>query len=556
MPPTLAGFHLGSLFFTFNTLSLQLAVLSMLRTPSGIFSASGPVSPMGTPVFHATRLDLTNPDVKDPFKLRSSPGSSALTRTKIICTIGPVSRSPEVLEKLMEAGMNIARLNFSHGTYDYHSGSIKNIRDVAFQTKRLCAIMLDTKGPEIRTGKLKDGNDVRLVKGQEYTWTTEYEGFEGNDKVGAISYANITKVARVGDRILIDDGNIEMVITEISNPTTLKSRVSMDCVLGQTKNVNLPGVPIDLPPVTEKDIQDLKFGVEQGVDFVAASFMRNGEGVHALRKILGTAGKNIKIISKIESQEGLDNFDEILDASDGIMVARGDLGVNIPIEQVALAQKMMIRKCNLAGKIVVTATQMLDSMISNPNPTRAEATDVANAVFDGSDCVMLSGETAKGAYPVEAVKMMGEICREAEVNIDYLSTFQSIREENFFNKVSISEAIASSAVKTAIDLKAALVIVLTETGSTARFVAKYRPKAPILCLTADEQVARQALASRGVLPLLVGSMKGADSLIARAVEVAKNLGMCDIGDVVVATTGAKEGVAGMTNNLKVLTVNY
>jgi pyruvate kinase len=414
--------------------------------------------------------------------------------------------------------------------------------------------MLDTKGPEIRTGKLENGEDVKLVKGQVYTFTTDYS-FVGNSSKGAISYANITKVTRPGDRILADDGNIEFVIEEIGSDF-VRTRVGTDAVLGQTKNVNLPGVPIDLPPVTEKDIDDLKFGVEQGIDFVAASFMRNGAAVRALRDIFGLKGKNIKIISKIESQEGLDNFDGILEESDGIMVARGDLGVNIPIEQVSLAQKMMIRKCNIAGKIVVTATQMLESMIQNPNPTRAEATDVANAVFDGTDCVMLSGETAKGAYPVKAVKMMAEICREAESNIDYQSTFQIIREMNLFGDISIAEAIASSAVKTAIDCKAALLIVLTETGRTARYVAKYRPAAPILCITADEQVARQAIASRGILPLLVGSMKGADSLIARAIEVAKRIGMCKVGDVVVATTGSKEGVSGLTNNLKVLTVDY
>jgi pyruvate kinase len=414
--------------------------------------------------------------------------------------------------------------------------------------------MLDTKGPEIRTGKLENGEDVKLVKGQEYTFTTDYT-FVGNSKKGAISYANITKVTRPGDRILADDGNIEFVIEEVGSDW-VKTRVGTDAVLGQTKNVNLPGVPIDLPPVTEKDVEDLKFGVEQGIDFVAASFMRNGAAVRTLREIFGAKGKYIKIISKIESQEGLDNFDEILAESDGIMVARGDLGVNIPIEQVALAQKMMIRKCNIAGKIVVTATQMLESMIQNPNPTRAEATDVANAVFDGTDCVMLSGETAKGAYPVKAVKMMAEICREAESNIDYQSTFQIIREMNQFGDISIAEAIASSAVKTAIDCKASLLIVLTETGRTARYVAKYRPAAPILCITASDQVARQAIASRGILPLLVGSMKGADSLVARAIEVGKRLAMCKVGDVVIAITGAKEGVAGLTNNLKVLTVDY
>lgn len=450
--------------------------------------------------------------------------------------------------------MNVARLNFSHGDHEYHAGVIENVRAAVSKSKRLCAIMLDTKGPEIRTGKVKDGN-VSLKKGQMFTLVTE--DVLGDENQVMVHYKNLPKVLEKGNLVLIDDGLISMQVTSVESDKVICTVINSGD-LGNTKGVNLPGVVVDLPAVTEKDINDLLFGVEQNVDMIAASFVRNADGVREIRRVLGSKGCDIKIISKIENQEGLDNFDEILEASDGIMVARGDLGVEIPLEQVALAQKMMIRKCNLAGKCVVTATQMLDSMISNPSPTRAEASDVANAVFDGSDYMMLSGETAKGEYPIEAVSIMAEICRETEMNIDYDSTFNEIRASLAFERysVSIAEAIASSAVKTAYDLNASLLIVLTESGGTAKFVSKYRPRAPILCITANEKVARQLLTYRGVLPLLVGSTKGADSLIARAIKVAKELGMCDIGDIVVATTGSKEGVTGLTNNLKVLSVEF
>jgi len=475
-------------------------------------------------------------------------------KTKIICTIGPKTKEPAMLAQLMEAGMNVCRLNFSHGSYEYHGQCVQNIKNTMSASKRLVSIMLDTKGPEIRTGMLKDGQEVLLKKGATVVLTTDYTLLGDENKI-AISYAKLPQSVIHGSLVMIEDGLMCLFVEQVLNAQEVRCTVINGGSLGEKKNVNLPGVDVDLPVITEKDIEDLKFGVEQGVDFIAASFVRSAEAVYRIREVLGEKGKKIRIISKIESQQGLDNFDEILNASDGIMVARGDLGVQIPLEQVALAQKMMIKKCNLAGKIVVTATQMLESMVKNPSPTRAEASDVANAVFDGTDCVMLSGETAKGDYPIEAVKIMSEICLEAEANIDYQATFNALRS-TITSPISIAEAIASSAVKTAYDLNAALLIVLTESGGTARFVAKYRPQCPILCLTPSEQGARQLLVSRGVLPLLVVSTVGTDSLIARAIAIGKKLGMCKVGDVVVATAGTREGVVGTTNNLKVVTVDY
>lgn len=452
------------------------------------------------------------------------------------------------------AGMNVIRLNFSHGDHEYHAETIANAREVMSETRRICALLLDTKGPEIRTGLLSNGGEVELVKDQEFTLVTDESVLGDNTRV-AIQYKNLSKVLKVGDRVLIDDGLIACTVLEIT-ADAVRCRVENNGSLGQRKGVNLPGVVVDLPAVTQKDIADIKFAVQHGMDFIAASFVRKAQDVLTIREALGVQGRGIQIIAKIESQEGLDNFDEILKVSDGIMVARGDLGVEIPIEQVALAQKMMIRKCNAAGKYVITATQMLESMIKNPSPTRAEASDVANAVYDGTDCVMLSGETAKGLYPVEAVKMMSDICREAESTTDYRSAFNTIRVANQSSQTSIAEAIASSAVKAAFDLRAAVIICLTETGSTARLVAKYRPGCPVLTITANEQVARQTMTTRGLFPLLVGSMIGTDSLIHRAVIAAQKLEMCAVGDLVVITSGVKEAVSGATNIMKILQVQY
>ena len=336
-----------------------------------------------------------------------------MKKTKIVCTIGPKTESVEKLTELVNAGMNVMRLNFSHGDYEEHGTRIANFRKVMEATGKQLAILLDTKGPEIRTIKLEGGNDVDLVAGQEFTFTTDTSVVGNKDKV-AVTYAGFAADLNVGNTILVDDGLIEMEVLATSE-TEVKCKVLNNGALGENKGVNLPGVSVNLPALSEKDKNDLKFGCEQGVDFVAASFIRKASDVQEIREVLAAnGGENIHIISKIENQEGVDNFDEILELSDGIMVARGDLGVEIPAEEVIFAQKMMIEKCNRARKMVITATQMLDSMINNPRPTRAEAGDVANAVMDGTDAVMLSGETAKGKYPVEAVTIMAQIAKRTD----------------------------------------------------------------------------------------------------------------------------------------------
>ncbi|KAJ3028819.1 hypothetical protein HDV00_010004, partial [Rhizophlyctis rosea] len=407
-------------------------------------------------------------------------------KSKIICTIGPKTQSVENLGKLVEAGMNVMRMNFSHGSHEYHAKTVENIRTYLASQKspKTVAILLDTKGPEIRSGKLVGGVDKKLKAGSTFTFHNDQSRL-GDETQVSTSYSSLSTSVKPGDRILVDDGLIGMVVQETNHATgEVVCTVENDGLLGETKGVNLPGIEVDLPAITEKDAGDIRFGVEQGVDFIAASFIRKASDVREIRKLI--EGTGIKIISKIENQEGLENFDEILAESDGIMVARGDLGVEIPVEQVARYQKMMIRKCNAAGKHVITATQMLESMIVNPRPTRAEATDVANAVLDGSDCVMLSGETAKGSFPVLAVEMMARICREAEIDINYSELYPSLRRQVRL-PISVSEAVASSAVKTSWDVHAALIIVLTQTGNTAQAIAKYRPIAPVLAVTASAQ---------------------------------------------------------------------
>ncbi|WP_421324261.1 pyruvate kinase PykF, partial [Aeromonas sp. 604176] len=357
-----------------------------------------------------------------------------MKKTKIVCTIGPKTESKEMLAKMLDAGMNVMRLNFSHGDYAEHGSRISNLRAVMAETGKHAAILLDTKGPEIRTMKLEGGNDVALVAGQTFTFTTDQTVVGNKDKV-AVTYAGFANDLRVGNRILVDDGLIGLDVIEITEREVI-CKVLNNGDLGENKGVNLPGVSIKLPALAEKDKRDLIFGCEQGVDFVAASFIRKKEDVLEIREHLKAhGGENIQIISKIENQEGLDNFDEILAVSDGIMVARGDMGVEIPVEEVIFAQKMIIAKCNKARKVVITATQMLDSMIKNPRPTRAEAGDVANAILDGTDAVMLSGESAKGKYPLEAVTIMATICERTDAVMP-----SNLSAANDSNKLRITEA--------------------------------------------------------------------------------------------------------------------
>ncbi|TPX35492.1 pyruvate kinase [Synchytrium microbalum] len=472
-------------------------------------------------------------------------------KTKIICTIGPKTQSVEMLGKLVDAGMNVVRMNFSHGTHEYHLKTINNVREFAAsqKEKKPVAIMLDTKGPEIRTGKLVGGTDKKLVAGATFTFHND-DTIIGDETQVSTSYKSLCTSVRAGDRILVDDGLIGMQVISTNHETGhVVCIIENGGLLGETKGVNLPGITVDLPAITEKDAGDIMFGVKNGIDFIAASFIRKAADVHEIRKLI--VGQNIKIISKIESQEGLDNFDEILAASDGIMVARGDLGVEVPVETVARYQKMMIRKCNFAGKPVITATQMLESMILNPRPTRAEATDVANAVLDGSDCVMLSGETAKGSHPIAAVEMMFKICREAEADINYSELYPTLRRQIRL-PISISEAVASSAVKTSWDVHAVLIIVLSESGNTARSIAKYRPIAPVLAVTSSPQVARQMQVLRGIFPLVVETMSGTDNVIHRAMLWGVKKGMAQRGDPVVVTSGMLEQTTGSTNIMRVV----
>jgi len=481
-----------------------------------------------------------------------APFNPVFVRSRIVCTVGPATNNVDILSELMRSGMTVARLNFSHGSYEYHASVIQNVRAASKATGQTCAIMLDTKGPEIRTGKFRDGRkEVKFSVGDLYTWVPE-EGFLGDDKFGAISWLNIAKHVTPGDHILVGDGLLSFVVLKVLDNGWIETKAENSGTMGENKNVNLPGVVVDLPAVTEKDIKDIEFGVQQEIDMIAASFIRKADDVKAIRALPGIQESKILIISKIESQEGLDNFDEIVEASDGVMVARGDLGVQIPIKKVATAQKMMITKCNSAGKPVITATQMLESMIVNPRPTRAEATDVANAVFDGSDCVMLSGETAAGKYPVEAVETMAQICYQAESDIDYRALYRKIRELVIAPPISIPDTIASSSVKSSWDINATAIICLTETGNTARLVSKYRPACAILCVTPNATVSRQIQISRGCIPYLVSSMKGTDLVIERAIRYAKDeLKIVKTGDYVVVTSGFLEGVSGATNMFQV-----
>jgi len=429
-----------------------------------------------------------------------------LRMCSIICTIGPKTATVEMLTKLRQAGMNIVRMNFSHGSYEYHGGVVDATRESVAKFPldgKPIAIALDTKGPEIRTGMLEGDADVELTKGNDVTVTTNPEF---KDKCTAeliyMDYADLPKDMSVGGLMYIDDGLITLTVTAIKGDT-LKCTVINTGMLGSKKGVNLPDVPVSLPALSPKDRKDLQFGVEKGVDMVFASFIRKKADVLEVRECLGEAGKSIKIISKIENHEGVRNFDEILEETDGVMVARGDLGIEIPPEKVFIAQKMMIAKCNLAGKPVICATQMLESMTKNPRPTRAEVSDVANAVLDGSDCVMLSGETAKGAYPEAAVTMMSKICEEAESAVHYKTLHSDMRDAlpqpPAYASVSESTALSIVTASRHQDIKA--IFTLTTSGGSMALLSKYRPACPIICISRDAQITRQAHLHRGCFGL-------------------------------------------------------
>jgi len=477
-------------------------------------------------------------------------------KTKIICTLGPACWSVEGLGALIDAGMNTARFNFSHGDHATHLATLTRLREaIASRPNCHCAVLLDTKGPEIRTGvvdpahgpKLKFTKDATIEVGTDYSkpCTPDYL---------ACSYKSLPKSVKVGGKILVADGSLMLEVLEIKS-TSVIAKILNNASIGDKKNMNLPGAIVDLPTLTDKDKDDLKnWGVKHGVDFIAASFVRKGSDIDIIRETLGPEGAHIKIISKIENQEGLENYDDILAKSDGIMVARGDLGMEIPLEKVFLAQKMMIGKANLAGKPVVTATQMLESMITNPRPTRAEAADVANAVLDGTDVVMLSGETANGDFPAEAVAMMRNTCVEAENIIDYESKYRSIRQ-GMFDKFpgaawESTESVASSAVKTAKDTNAAAIIVLTDTGNSARLTAKYRPSTKIYAVTSNKDVGRQMAGyMSNVNTIIYPDLSNTSKIVEDTIKDLVERNEISMGDAVVMISGTKH-LSGSTDTMQ------
>ncbi|KAL3620668.1 hypothetical protein CASFOL_035580 [Castilleja foliolosa] len=452
-------------------------------------------------------------------------------KTKIVCTLGPSSDSVETIEKLLRAGMNVARFNFSHSGHAYHQETLDNLRAAIRNTGILCAVMLDTKGPEIRTGYLKDGKPIQLQQGQEIMISTDYE-IMGDENMISMSYKKLAFDLRPQSVILCSDGTISLTVLECNKELGLvRCRCENTAVLGERKNVNLPGVVVDLPTLTNKDMDDiLLWGIPNKIDIIALSFVRKGSDLIEVRNLLGEDAKSIILMSKVENQEGVSNFDEILANSDAFMVARGDLGMEIPIEKIFLAQKMMIQKCNLQGKPVVTATQMLESMIKAPRPTRAEATDVANAVIDGTDCVMLSGETAAGAHPVIAVETMSKICAEAENSLEYGQIFRKAVDSARLPMGPL-ESLACTAVQAASSAGAVMIMVMMGSSKMERLVSKYRPSVPIVAVglvEKDEVRAEHGLVSRGVVPMLVGSLD-----VEMMLKGAKAKGLCGSGDSVV-----------------------
>lgn len=456
-----------------------------------------------------------------------------MRKTKIVCTIGPASEAKENMLKLVNAGMNVMRLNFSHGDFEEHGGRIQTLREISAETGKNVAILLDTKGPEIRTMQLEGGSAL-LESGQSFTLTTD-QSVVGDKSRVAVTYENFAKDLSVGETVLLDDGLLELTVTEIKGGDVI-CKVMNTGELGNKKGVNLPGVKVALPAISDKDKGDLIFGCEQKVDFVAASFIRKAADVKEIRDLLNAnGGADIQIISKIENQEGVDNFDEILQVSDGIMVARGDLGVEIAVEEVIFAQKMMIQKCNEARKPVITATQMLDSMIKNPRPTRAEAGDVTNAILDGTDAVMLSGESAKGKYPAETVAIMAQICQRTD---NAMRQRNPTHVEKFTGSIAITESTCKSAVACATDLHIDVIVVSSVGGKSVKSVRKYFPRAQIVALTTNEKTFHQLCLIKGVTPKLVKAAEDMDTCHSTAKEAALESGFVTAGDRVVIVSGA------------------
>lgn len=470
-----------------------------------------------------------------------------MRKTKIVCTIGPASESVEVLEELIDAGMNVARLNFSHGDHEEHKVRIDRINEAARRKGKVVGILLDTRGPEIRTHSMKDGQ-VELVVNQQVS--ISMDEVEGTNDVFSVTYDKLIEDVGIGSTILLDDGLIQLEVTgKDEEKGLIHTTVINSGVLKNKKGVNVPDVQVQLPGMTEKDAADILFGIKEGVDFIAASFVRRASDVMEIRSLLeANGGSSLQIIPKIENGEGVDNIDEILMVSDGLMVARGDLGVEIPSEEVPLIQKELIKKCNQAGKPVITATQMLDSMQHNPRPTRAEASDVANAILDGTDAIMLSGETAAGDYPVESVQTMDKIARHTEEAVDYRSVVTTRRREMHGN---MTESIGQAAAYTALNLKVKAVLAPTRSGHTARMIAKYRPGCPIIALTASEKSSKKLSLAWGIYPIVGKDVRSIDEILQDSVEQSVKHQYVGHGDVVIITAGVPVGEVGTTNLMKI-----
>ncbi len=478
-----------------------------------------------------------------------------MKKTKIVCTMGPNTNDKNIMLELAKNGMDVARFNFSHGDYAEHQSRLEILKEVRKELDCPVAALLDTKGPEIRTGVLKDGKKVSLKEGQTFTLTTRE--IVGDETITHINYSGLNEDVAAGNKILIDDGLIELEVVKVDG-TEIVCTVINGGELGEKKGVNVPNVRIKLPALTEKDKEDIRFGIKQGFDFIAASFVRTADCIREIKDMLDAEGSAMKVIAKIENAEGIENLDEIIAAADGIMVARGDMGVEIPAQEVPHIQKEIIRKCNEACKTVITATQMLDSMIRNPRPTRAEVTDVANAVYDGTDAVMLSGETAMGKYPVDALKMMVSIVEETEAYLDYSAyRIRKVTEENMKN---ISNAVCSASVSTAHDIDADYIIAPSITGFTSMMLSKWRPAARIIGMSPSTTTIRQMMLQWGVTPVWSRRAESTDELIENSLEELKHSSVIKSGDLVVITAGVvtykrRHEAAASTNIMRVVSVD-
>ncbi|MBQ9009609.1 MAG: pyruvate kinase [Clostridia bacterium] len=472
-----------------------------------------------------------------------------MRKTKIVCTIGPATDSEEMISRLMDAGMNVCRLNMSHGSYEEHGRRIELIQRLRREKKIPVAIMLDTKGPEVRTKTLKEGK-VTLVPGQEFMLTTRE--VEGDAQGVGITYERLPSLLKAGDRLSIDDGLLSMVVRRVENGTDIICEALNGGVLGERKGISVPEVDLQMPSIGEKDRSDILFGIEHGIDLIAASFVCRAGDVLTIRKLCAdNGGSGVRIFSKIENRMGVNNFDQILKVSDGIMVARGDLGVEVDMEEVPVLQKEFIHKCNLAAKPVITATQMLDSMIRNPRPTRAEASDVANAIIDGTDAIMLSGETAAGKYPLEAVNTMVRIASYIESHQLNSNRFKLLQEAMRNDTArTVANAVSYSCCQMASDLNAAAIITPSNSGTTARMVARFRPRCPVIAPTPNEQAYHQLGLSFGVIPAHMEVSGDTDTLINAAVAAAESSGYVQPGDIAIISAGVPTGVSGTTNLIK------